>query len=89
MGLMGFGALWLLAAAGFCKGTVRYAVLTVACAVLIALCHYLEGVFSHLGAYGILAKNQGAVVFDTTIVENIGSTFAGCDRILKMVEARK
>ena len=56
MGLMGFGALWLLAAAGFCRGTVRYAVLTVTCAVLIALCRYLEGVFSHLGAYGILAK---------------------------------
>lgn len=28
-------------------------------------------------------------LFDTTIVENIGSTLAGCDRILKMVEARK
>ena len=56
MGLMGFGALWLLEAAGFCRGTVRYAVLTVTCAVLIALCRYLEGVFSHLGAYGILAK---------------------------------
>lgn len=60
MGLMGFGALWLLAAAGFCKGTVRYAVLTVAGTVLIALCRYLEGVFSHLGADGILAKNEGA-----------------------------
>ena len=88
MGLMGFGALWLLAAAGFCKGTVRYAVLTVACAVLIALCRYLEGVFFHLGAYGILAKMR-VHLFDTTIVENIGSTLAGCDRILKMFEARK
>ena len=56
MGLMGFGALWLLAAAGFCEGTTVYAVLTVSCAVLIAVCRYLEGVFSHLGAYGILAK---------------------------------
>lgn len=56
MGLMGFGALWLLAAAGFCNGTLVYAILTVTCAVLIALCRYLEGVFSHLGAYGILAK---------------------------------
>ena len=28
-------------------------------------------------------------LFDTTIVENIGSTLTGCDRILKMVEARK
>ena len=56
MGLMGFGALWLLAAAGICEGTTRYAALTVVCAVLIAVCRYLEGVFSHLGAYGILAK---------------------------------
>ena len=56
MGLMGFGALWLLAAAGFCDGMLTYAALTITCAVLIALCRYLEGLFSHLGAYGILAK---------------------------------
>ena len=56
MGLMGFGALWLLAAAGMCGGTGVYAALTVSCAILIAVCRYLEGVFSHLGAYGILAK---------------------------------
>ncbi len=56
MGLMGFGALWLLAAAGFCGGSGIYAALTAVCAVLIAVCRYLEGVFSHLGAYGILAK---------------------------------
>ena len=56
MGLMGFGALWLLAAAGFCDGMMTYAALTVTCAVLIAVCRYLEGLFSHLGAYGILAK---------------------------------
>ncbi len=56
MGLMGFGALWLLAAAGFCNGTIAYTALTIACAVLIAVCRYLEGLFSHLGAYGILAK---------------------------------
>lgn len=56
MGLMGFGALWLLAAAGFCDGMITYAALTITCAMLIALCRYLEGLFSHLGAYGILAK---------------------------------
>ena len=56
MGLMGFGALWLLAAAGYCEGVWTYAGLTALCGVLIALCRYLEGVFSHLGAYGILAK---------------------------------
>ena len=42
MGLMGFGALWLLAAAGFCDGMITYALLTITCAVLIALCRYLE-----------------------------------------------
>lgn len=56
MGLMGFGALWLLSAAGMCSGLGVYSALTVLCGVLIALCRYLEGVFSHLGAYGILAK---------------------------------
>lgn len=56
MGLMGFGAMWLLAAGGMCDGAGRYAVLTGISAVLIAVCRYLEGVYSHLGAYGILAK---------------------------------
>ena len=56
MGLIGFGALWLLAAAGMCSGTALFAALTVTCGVLIAVCRYLEGVFSHQGAYGILAK---------------------------------
>ncbi len=56
MGLMGFGALWLLSAAGFCHSMPMYAALTILCAALIAVCRYLEGVFSHLGAYGILAK---------------------------------
>lgn len=46
MGLMGFGALWLLAAAGYCKGTIAYAALTVVSAVLIALCRYFEGFLS-------------------------------------------
>ena len=56
MGLMGFGALWLLSAAGLCRSMPMYTALTILCAVLIAVCRYLEGVFSHLGAYGILAK---------------------------------
>ena len=63
MGLMGFGALWLLAAAGICGGMGVYAALTVSCAILIAVRRYLEGVFSHLGAYGILAKMR-AHLFD-------------------------
>ncbi|MFR5733469.1 MAG: hypothetical protein ACLUD2_17600 [Clostridium sp.] len=32
----------------FCDGAGRYVVLTAICAVLIAVCRYLEGVFSHL-----------------------------------------
>ena len=34
MGLMGFGALWLLSAAGMCSGLGVYAALTVLCGVL-------------------------------------------------------
>ena len=33
-----------------------YACMMLLCGLLIALCRYLEGMFSHLGAYGILAK---------------------------------
>ena len=39
MGLMGFGALWLLAAAGFCDGMMTYAALTVTCAVSVSYTH--------------------------------------------------
>lgn len=56
MGLMGFGALWLLSAAGYCDGLSIYILCTCLCALLIALCRYLEGVYSHQGAYSILAK---------------------------------
>ncbi len=57
MGLMGMGACALLCAAGLLQGSVAlYLALTLACGVLIAVCRYLEGVFSHIGAYGILAK---------------------------------
>ncbi len=57
MGLMGFGAMWILSVSGWAKGSaVIYAVLAVLSAILIAVCRYLEGVFSHIGAYGILAK---------------------------------
>lgn len=56
MGLMGFGALWLLSAAGLTGSGGLYAALTALSAALIALCRYLEGVYSHMGAYGILAK---------------------------------
>ena len=57
MGFMAFGSLWLMSAAGYVYGNMHvYSFLTVLCGILIAVCRYLEGVFSHLGAYGILAK---------------------------------
>ena len=57
MGVMGFGALWIMKVAGIVTGSAWfYACMMLLCGLLIALCRYLEGVFSHLGAYGILAK---------------------------------
>ena len=58
MGVMGFGALWIMRAANIMTtGNVWfYACMMFVCGLLIAVCRYLEGVFSHLGAYGILAK---------------------------------
>ena len=58
MGVMGFGALWIMRVADIMTtGNVWfYACMMFICGLLIAVCRYLEGVFSHLGAYGILAK---------------------------------
>ncbi|WP_314674514.1 ABC transporter ATP-binding protein [uncultured Solobacterium sp.] len=58
MGVMGFGALWIMKVAGIVTtgSAWLYACMMLLCGLLIALCRYLEGVFSHLGAYGILAK---------------------------------
>ena len=57
MGLMGFGACALLSAAGVLQGHMwLYIALALLCGALIAVCRYLEGVFSHIGAYGVLAK---------------------------------
>ena len=58
MGVMGFGALWIMKVAGIVTNGSAwfYACMMLLCGLLIALCRYLEGVFSHLGAYGILAK---------------------------------
>ena len=58
MGFMGFGAMWILSGAGFTDthNMMLYAFLTILSGILIAVCRYLEGVFSHLGAYGILAR---------------------------------
>ena len=57
MGLMGFGAMWLLTAAGRTGGSLYlYLFLTVLSALFIVLGRYLEGVVSHIGAYGMLAQ---------------------------------
>lgn len=55
MGLMGFGALWILSAYEKNPSSL-YIICTIISAILIPVCRYLEGVFSHIGAYGILAK---------------------------------
>lgn len=56
MGLMGFGAMWILTAYGMCSGSsVLYACLCAVSGILTAVCRYLEGVYSHRGAYGLLA----------------------------------
>ena len=65
MGLMGSGALFLLACAGIAEGSVwLYAVLMVCSGILIALGRYIEGVTSHAGAYRLLASMRVSL-FDT------------------------
>ena len=73
MGLMGFGVLWILRSAEAVGGSLSfYIFMTVLCAVLIPVCRYLEGVFSHIGAYGILAKMR---VHLFEILERISPAF--------------
>lgn len=58
LGLMGFGACFILSIVGklkFLNSTVC-CVLMIISAVLIVICRYLEGYFSHAGAYKLLAK---------------------------------
>ncbi len=57
VGLMGFGSLYLLSMANkFDSNPTTWLVLTIISAALIAICRYLEGVYSHIGAYGVLAS---------------------------------
>lgn len=57
IGLMGFGAAYILCCANLLEGNATlYLICTIISGALIAICRYLEGVFSHIGAYGILAK---------------------------------
>lgn len=58
LGLMGFGACFILSIAGklnFLNST-SYCILMIISAILIVVCRYLEGYFSHAGAYKLLAK---------------------------------
>ena len=65
MGLMGFGALWILCCAGKIGGSaVLYGCLTGLSAALIVLCRYGEGVVSHAASYHLLA-NMRVHLFET------------------------
>ncbi len=65
MGLMGFGAMAIMCAAGFARGSASvYMCLSIICGIMIAVCRYLEGVYSHIGAYGLLAGLR-VKLFDT------------------------
>lgn len=58
LSLMGFGACFILSIAGklnFLNSTTC-CVLMIMSAILIVICRYLEGYFSHAGAYQLLAK---------------------------------
>ena len=65
MGLMAFGAGMLLSTAGFDAGGFgSNAAGMGACALLIVICRYTEGVVSHAGAYSLLAYMRISL-FDT------------------------
>ena len=58
MGLMGFGAAFILSVAGKLKyaNSVTYCILMIMSGILLVTCRYLEGYFSHAGSYELLAK---------------------------------
>ncbi len=57
IGLMGFGSLYLLSLTSYLNTNPdKWLILTIISASLIAICRYLEGVYSHIGAYGVLAS---------------------------------
>ena len=58
MGLMRFGAAFILSVAGKLKyaNSVTYCILMIMSGILIVTCRYLEGYFSHAGSYELLAK---------------------------------
>lgn len=58
MGLMGFGAAFILTVAGNLNNLSSnlYGILMIVSAFIIVICRYLEGYFSHVGSYELLAK---------------------------------
>lgn len=71
--LMGFGASYLLSMAGMIDYSSTVLLLcTIISAALIAICRYLEGVYSHIGAYGVLAKLR---VHLFTVINRISPAF--------------
>lgn len=71
--LMGFGASYLLCMAGYIHySTNTLLICTIISAALIAICRYLEGVYSHIGAYGVLAKLR---VHLFTVINRISPAF--------------
>ena len=73
IGLMGFGSLYLLSLTGYLNTNPdKWLILTIISASLIAICRYLEGVYSHIGAYGVLASLR---VHLFSIVDRISPAF--------------
>ena len=73
VGLMGFGSLYLLSMANrFDSNPTIWLILTITSAALIAICRYLEGVYSHIGAYGVLASLR---VHLFTVIDHISPAF--------------
>lgn len=73
IGLMGFGSLYLLSLTNYLNTNPdKWLILTIISASLIAICRYLEGVYSHIGAYGVLASLR---VHLFSIIDRISPAF--------------
>ena len=73
IGLMGFGSLYLLSLTSYLNTNPdKWLILTIISASLIAICRYLEGVYSHVGAYGVLASLR---VHLFSIIDRISPAF--------------
>lgn len=73
MGFMGFGALWLLSVAKMISFHALYPWLMILSAIFIAIGRYIEGIFSHIGAYAILAQLR--IEFFTSIEKRSPAIF--------------